>query len=300
MKANNILDLIGNTPVMRLAKLFPESEVWIKVESKNPGGSTKDRVALKMIEDAEQKGLLDKDTVIIEPTSGNTGIGLAMVAAVKGYKLMLVMPDSMSIERRKLASAYGAEVVLTPAALGMKGSIDKANELAGSMKSWIPMQFDNLSNRQAHIDTTAKEVIADFAEGIDYYMSGVGTGGHLTGVGIEIKKKWPNVKVWAIEPSDSPVLKGGQAGPHKLQGIGANFIPGNLDMSIVDEVVDIDADEAYEFTRRIVKEEGLLVGISTGATLAAIAKQMPELRGKRVLCVACDTGERYLSVDGLF
>ena len=192
MKANNILDLIGNTPVMRLAKLFPEAEVWIKVENKNPGGSTKDRVALKMIEDAEKKGLLDKDTVIIEPTSGNTGIGLAMVAAVKGYRLMLVMPDSMSIERRKLASAYGAEVVLTPAALGMKGSIDKANELAASMKSWIPMQFDNLSNRQAHIETTAKEVIADFPEGIDFYMSGVGTGGHLTGVGIEIKKKWPN------------------------------------------------------------------------------------------------------------
>lgn len=300
MKANNILDLIGNTPVMRLGKLFPESEVWIKVESKNPGGSTKDRVALKMIEDAEKKGLLDKDTVIIEPTSGNTGIGLAMVAAVKGYRLMLVMPDSMSIERRKLASAYGAEVVLTPAALGMKGSIDRANELAASMKSWIPMQFDNLSNRQAHIETTAKEVIADFPEGIDFYMSGVGTGGHLTGVGIEIKKKWPNVKVWAIEPSDSPVLKGGTAGPHKLQGIGANFVPGNLDLNIVDEVVDVDADEAYEYTRRIVREEGLLVGISTGATLAAIARHMSVLKGKRVICVACDTGERYLSVEGLF
>lgn len=300
MKANNILDLIGNTPVMRLAKLFPEAEVWIKVENKNPGGSTKDRVALKMIEDAEKKGLLDKDTVIIEPTSGNTGIGLAMVAAVKGYRLMLVMPDSMSIERRKLASAYGAEVVLTPAALGMKGSIDRANELAASMKSWIPMQFDNLSNRQAHIETTAKEVIADFPEGIDFYMSGVGTGGHLTGVGIEIKKKWPNVKVWAIEPSDSPVLKGGTAGPHKLQGIGANFVPGNLDLNIVDEVVDVDADEAYEYTRRIVREEGLLVGISTGATLAAIARHMSVLKGKRVICVACDTGERYLSVEGLF
>lgn len=300
MKANNILDLIGNTPVMRLGKLFPEAEVWIKVENKNPGGSTKDRVALKMIEDAEKKGLLDKDTVIIEPTSGNTGIGLAMVAAVKGYRLMLVMPDSMSIERRKLASAYGAEVVLTPAALGMKGSIDKANELAASMKSWIPMQFDNLSNRQAHIETTAKEVIADFPEGIDFYMSGVGTGGHLTGVGIEIKKKWPNVKVWAIEPSDSPVLKGGTAGPHKLQGIGANFVPGNLDLNIVDEVVDVDADEAYEYTRRIVREEGLLVGISTGATLAAIARHMSVLKGKRVICVACDTGERYLSVEGLF
>lgn len=300
MKANNILEIVGNTPVMRLGKLFPKAEVWIKVESKNPGGSTKDRVAVKMIADAEQNGLLDKETVIIEPTSGNTGIGLAMVAAVKGYRLMLVMPDSMSIERRKLAAAYGAEVVLTPAALGMKGSIDKANELAASMKSWIPMQFDNLSNRQAHFDTTAKEIIADFPEGIDYYISGVGTGGHLTGVGMVIKKQWTGVKVVAIEPSDSPVLKGGAAGSHKLQGIGANFIPGNLDMSVVDEVVDIDADEAYEYTRRIVKEEGLLVGISTGASLAAIAKLMPKLEGKRVLTIACDTGERYLSVEGLF
>ncbi len=300
MKANNILETVGSTPVVRLGKLFPEAEVWIKVECKNPGGSVKDRVAIKMIADAEQKGLLDKNTTIIEPTSGNTGIGLAMVAAVKGYRLMLVMPESMSIERRKLAAAYGAEVVLTPASLGMKGSIDKANELAASMKSWIPMQFDNLSNRQAHIDTTAKEIIADFPEGIDYYMSGVGTGGHLTGVAQVIKRQWPSVKVWAIEPSDSPVLKGGKANPHKLQGIGANFVPGNLDMDIVDDVVDIDADEAYEFTRRIVKEEGLLVGISTGASLAAIAKQMSKLKGKRILTIACDTGERYLSVDGLF
>jgi cysteine synthase A len=302
MKADNILQTIGNTPHVRLSKLFPENEVWIKLERTNPGGSIKDRIALAMIEDAEQNGILHKDSVIIEPTSGNTGIGLALVAAVKGYKLTLVMPESMSIERRRLMSLYGAEFVLTPREKGMKGAIEKAKELAAETpNSWIPQQFDNPANTDIHRKTTALEIIADFSDGLDYVITGVGTGGHITAIAEVVKEALPNLKVFAVEPELSPVLSGGAPSPHPLQGIGAGFVPSILNKEALDGVITVGKDEAFAFTQRIAKEEGILVGISTGAVLAAVAKKLPELpKGSKVLTYNYDTGERYLSIDGLF
>ncbi len=303
MKANTILDTIGNTPHVRINKLFGnDHEVWLKLERTNPGASIKDRIALSMIEDAEQKGLLKKDSVIIEPTSGNTGIGLALVAAVKGYKLILVMPESMSIERRRLMNLYGAEFELTPREKGMKGAIEKANELAASIpNSWVPQQFDNAANVAVHRRTTALEVINDFPGGLDYLITGVGTGGHITGLAEVLKEKFPALKVIAVEPELSPVLSGGAPSPHPLQGLGAGFVPSILKTSLLDEIVQVGKDEAYDFTRRLAKEEGILVGISTGAALAAVAKKLPSLpKGSKVLTFNYDTGERYLSIEGLF
>jgi len=277
-------------------------EVWIKLERQNPGGSIKDRIALSMIEDAEASGLLKPGSVIIEPTSGNTGIGLAIVAAVKGYKLILVMPESMSVERRRLMKAYGASFELTPREKGMKGAIEKAKELAaGTPNSWIPQQFDNPANIKAHVQKTAVEILSDFPNGIDYLITGVGTGGHITGVGRVLKAKFPNTKIFAVEPTLSPVISGGQPGPHPLQGIGAGFIPGNLDTSVLDGVIQITKEEAFEYANRAAKEEALFGGISSGATLAAIAKKLPEIpAGKTILGFNYDTGERYLSIEGLF
>ncbi len=303
MKANNILETIGNTPHLRINTLFGSThEVWIKLEKQNPGGSIKDRIALSMIEDAEKKGLLKQGSVIIEPTSGNTGIGLAIVAAVKGYKLVLVMPESMSLERRRLMKAYGATFELTPREKGMKGAIEKAKELsAATPGSWIPSQFDNPANIDVHVRTTAEEILKDFPNGVDYVITGVGTGGHITGVAKVLKAKFPNTKVFAVEPAASPVISGGQPSPHPIQGIGAGFIPGNLDTKILDGVIQITRDEAFDFTIRAAKEEALFGGVSSGATLAAIAKKLPEIpAGKTVLGFNYDTGERYLSVDGLF
>jgi cysteine synthase len=303
MKANSILETIGNTPHLKINRLFSSHyEVWIKVEKSNPGASIKDRIALAMIEDAEAKSLLNKNTVIIEPTSGNTGIGLAMVAAVKGYKLILVMPESMSIERRKLMSAYGAEFVLTPKEKGMKGAIEKANELANTTEnSWVPQQFDNPANSEIHRKTTALEILADFPNGIDYLITGVGTGGHITGVAEVLKSKFPNLKVFAVEPELSPVLSGGQPGPHPLQGIGAGFVPSILNTSILDGIIKVGKDEATEYAQRAAKEEGLFVGLSSGASLAAIAKKIADIpQGAVILTFNYDTGERYLSVDGLY
>lgn len=303
MKANNILETIGNTPHLRINKLFgPNHEVWIKLERSNPGGSIKDRIALSMIEDAEKKGILKPGSVIIEPTSGNTGIGLAIVAAVKGYKLILVMPESMSVERRRLMKAYGASFELTPREKGMKGAIEKAKELAeATPNSWIPQQFDNPANIEVHVRTTAQEILADFPEGIDYLITGVGTGGHITGVARVLKAKFPNLKVFAVEPVLSPVISGGQPAPHPIQGIGAGFIPGNLDTTVLDGVITVSKEEAFDYAIRAGKEEGLFGGISSGATLAAIAKKLPEIpAGKRVLGFNYDTGERYLSIEGLF
>lgn len=303
MKANNILETIGNTPHLRINKLFgPNHEVWIKLERSNPGGSIKDRIALSMIEDAEKKGILKPGSVIIEPTSGNTGIGLAIVAAVKGYKLILVMPESMSVERRRLMKAYGASFELTPREKGMKGAIEKAKELAeATPNSWIPQQFDNPANIDVHVRTTAQEILADFPEGIDYLITGVGTGGHITGVARVLKAKFPNLKVFAVEPVLSPVISGGQPAPHPIQGIGAGFIPGNLDTTVLDGVITVSKEEAFDYAIRAGKEEGLFGGISSGATLAAIAKKLPEIpAGKRVLGFNYDTGERYLSIEGLF
>ncbi|MFN8298014.1 MAG: cysteine synthase A [Chitinophagales bacterium] len=303
MKANNILETIGNTPHLRINKLFgPNHEVWIKLERSNPGGSIKDRIALSMIEDAEKKGILKPGSVIIEPTSGNTGIGLAIVAAVKGYKLILVMPESMSVERRRLMKAYGASFELTPREKGMKGAIEKAKELAeATPNSWIPQQFDNPANIEVHVRTTAQEILADFPDGIDYLITGVGTGGHITGVARVLKAKFPNLKVFAVEPVLSPVISGGQPAPHPIQGIGAGFIPGNLDTTVLDGVITVSKEEAFDYAIRAGKEEGLFGGISSGATLAAIAKKLPEIpAGKRVLGFNYDTGERYLSIEGLF
>jgi cysteine synthase len=301
MRANNVLEIIGKTPVVRINRLFgDDTQIWVKLEKQNPGGSIKDRIALSMIEDAEKQGILKHGSVIIEPTSGNTGIGLAMVAAVKGYRLILVMPESMSIERRRLVKAYGSELVLTPRAEGMKGAIAKANELVSELKAWMPMQFENPSNPKVHAETTAKEIIADFPEGIDYFITGVGSGGHMTGIAEVLKRKWLSLKVFAVEPEQSPVIGGGQPGPHAIQGIGAGFIPKNLNTKLLDGVIPVGRDKAYEFTRRAVCEEGLFVGISSGASLAAIEQKMPEIKGKRVLTIAYDTGERYLSVEGLF
>ena len=302
MKANSILETIGNTPHVRLNKLFRNHEVWIKLERANPGGSIKDRIALSMIEDAERRGVLKPDSVLIEPTSGNTGIGLAMVAAVKRYKLILVMPDSMSVERRRLMTAYGAQLELTPREKGMKGAIERANELAASLKnSWIPQQFENEANIEVHRTTTAVEILRDFPDGIDMLVTGVGTGGHITGVAEVLKKKFSKLKVFAVEPALSPVISGGQPGPHPLQGLGAGFIPKNLHTEILDGAIQITKEEAFEYALRSAREEGILVGISTGAALAAVAKKLPDLpKNGRVLTFCYDTGERYLSVEGLF
>ncbi|HNX66955.1 MAG TPA: cysteine synthase A [Bacteroidales bacterium] len=303
MKAKNILETIGKTPHIRINRLFDNScEIWVKVEKSNPGGSIKDRIALSMVEDAEKNNLLTKDSVIIEPTSGNTGIGLAMVAAVKGYRIVLVMPESMSVERRRLMSLYGAELELTPREKGMKGAIEKARELAQEIKgAWIPSQFDNPANIDIHKKTTSREIISDFPEGIDYFITGVGTGGHITGVGEELKKAFPGIKIFAVEPELSPVISGGAPAPHPIQGIGAGFIPENLHSDILDGVITISKDEAFEYTQRAAKEEGLFIGISSGASLAAIAKKLPDIpAGSRILTFAYDTGERYLSVEGLF
>lgn len=299
---NNVLETIGNTPIIKLNKLFPNHQVYIKVEKQNPGGSIKDRIALAMIEDAEKAGILKSGGTIIEPTSGNTGIGLSFVAAVKGYKMIITMPESMSIERRKIMEAYGAEFVLTPKELGMKGAIAKAQELAETIDgAWVPQQFENSSNPTVHYNTTAKEIIADFPQGVDYLISGVGTGGHLSGVGKALKELNSATKVLAVEPSDSPVISGGQSGPHALQGIGAGFIPGNLDTSILDGSIQITKEEAYDFTKIIAKEEGLFVGISTGASLAAVSKKLEEIGTEaKILTFNYDTGERYLSIEGLF
>ncbi|MBP6686230.1 MAG: cysteine synthase A [Lacibacter sp.] len=303
MKANSILETIGNTPHVRINRLFPSDvEVWSKLERANPGGSIKDRIALSMIEDAEAKGILKEGSVIIEPTSGNTGIGLAMVAAVKGYKLILVMPESMSIERRKLMSVYGASFELTPREKGMKGAIAKATELVeATPNSWMPQQFNNPANIDVHAKTTAQEILNDFPEGLDYLITGVGTGGHITGVGRELKKKFPNLKVFAVEPELSPVISGGEPSPHPIQGIGAGFIPNNLDKDVLDGVIQVSKDDAFTYTQRAAKEEAIFQGISSGATMAAVAKKLPEIpKGSRILIFNYDTGERYFSVDGLF
>jgi cysteine synthase A len=301
MKADTILQTIGNTPHVRIQRLFgPGANVWIKSERSNPGGSIKDRIALSMVEDAEKSGVLQPGGTIIEPTSGNTGVGLAMVAAVKGYKLVLVMPDSMSVERRRLMLAYGASFDLTPREKGMKGAIARAQELvAATPGSWMPQQFENPANIDVHVRTTAQEILADFPEGLDALITGVGTGGHITGCARVLKEKWPNLKVFAVEPTASPVISGGAPAPHPIQGIGAGFIPKNLDVSLLDGTIQVDAEPAREMARRSAREEGMLVGISSGATLAAIAQKLPELgAGARVLGFNYDTGERYLSVDG--
>ncbi|GAB1454233.1 cysteine synthase A [Draconibacterium sp.] len=303
MRAKNILETIGNTPHVRLNRLYPaDYEVWVKVEKTNPGGSIKDRIALSMVEDAEKKGILKEGSVIIEPTSGNTGIGLALVAAVKGYRLILTMPDSLSIERRKVIAALGAELVLTPREKGMKGSIAKAEELAAEIEnSWIPFQFDNPANVDVHRNFTAQEILNDFPEGFDYLITGVGTGGHITGVAEVLKKKFPNIKVFAVEPDASPVIGGGQPGPHPLQGIGAGFIPKNLHTELLDGTIEVGKEESFEYAKKAAKLEGLFVGISSGASLAAVAKKIKELpKGSRILTFSYDHGERYLSVDGLY
>lgn len=303
MILNNILENIGQTPIVKINKLLgKDTKAWIKLERNNPGGSIKDRIALSMIEQAEKDGILKEGATIIEPTSGNTGVGLAMVAAVKGYKLILVMPESMSVERRKLMSAYGSEFVLTPRELGMKGAINKAEELIqATPNSWMPSQFDNEANVDAHRQTTAQEIIADFPDGIDYLVTGVGTGGHITGVGEILKVKFPNLKIFAVEPEASPVISGGAPGPHPLQGIGAGFIPENLNESILDGVIKVSQEEAFSMVRSLAKEEGVLAGISTGASLAAVAKKKDEFGTQaRILTFNYDTGERYLSTEGLF
>ncbi len=303
MKANNVLELIGNTPVVKLSRLFGgASNVWMKIERNNPGASIKDRIALAMIEDAEQKGLLKPGGTIVEPTSGNTGIGLALVAAVKGYRTILVMPESMSVERRKLMEIYGASFDLTPREKGMKGAIERSRELLAQLPdAWSPQQFDNPANVDIHIRTTAQEILSDFPDGIDYLITGVGTGGHLTGVARVLKERFPSLKVIAVEPAASPVLSGGEPGPHPLQGIGAGFRPAILDSALIDEVITIEKDAAFEKARQAAREEGLLVGISTGASLAAVAAKLGDIPpGAVVLTFNYDTGERYLSVEGLF
>ena len=303
MKVKNILETIGNTPHVKINRLYPDNiHVYTKLEKTNPSGSIKDRIALAMIEDAEKKGLINKETTIIEPTSGNTGIGLAMVAAVKGYKIILVMPESMSVERRKLMSVYGARFELTARELGMKGAIAKATELVSTIpNSWMPQQFDNFSNIDIHVKTTAEEILEDFPEGIDFLITGVGTGGHITGVAEVLKKHFPTIKVFAVEPELSAVISGGSPGPHPLQGIGAGFIPGNLHKEILDGVIQVTKEESFEYAQRAAKEEGIFQGISSGATMAALAKKLTEIpSGSTVLIFNYDTGERYLSVEGLF
>ncbi|GAA3951202.1 cysteine synthase A [Hymenobacter algoricola] len=305
MKANTILDTIGNTPLLRLNRLFaqrPDVEVWVKLERANPGGSIKDRIALAMIEQAEQDGLLTPDSLIVEPTSGNTGVGLAMVAAVKGYQITLVMPESMSIERRRLMAAYGANLELTPREKGMKGAIERAHEIVRNTPgAWLPMQFENPANIRAHVESTAQEILHDAPEGFDFHITGVGTGGHITAVTEVLKPHFPGMLTFAVEPELSPVISGGTPGPHPIQGIGAGFIPANLHTAILDGTIQVNQQEAYDMARRAAREEGLFVGVSSGASLAAIAKKLPDMpQGSRVLTFCYDTGERYLSVDGLF
>jgi len=304
MKANNILETIGNTPHVRINRLFADRpvEVWMKQERTNPGGSIKDRIGLAMVEDAERRGVIKPDTVIIEPTSGNTGIALALVAAAKGYRLILTMPESMSMERRRYLAALGAELVLTPKEKGMPGAIEKAQELAAvTPNAWIPQQFENPANVDIHRRTTAREILADFPEGLDYMITGVGTGGHITGCAEVLKEKFPNLKVFAVEPTASPVLSGGQRGPHPIQGIGAGFVPGVMNVKILDGIIQVPHEEAFKFAVRCVREEGIFIGISSGASLAAIAQKLPEIPdGSRILTFCYDTGERYLSVGGLF
>lgn len=299
MKANNILETIGNTSHLKINRLFPQDyEVWIKLERENPGGSIKDRIALNMVEDAEKKGILKPDMVIIEPTSGNTGIGLAMVAAVKGYRLILVMPESMSVERRKIMETYGADFELTPREKGMNGALARADELLKEIKgAWMPSQFENDANVDIHRKTTAREIINDFPEGIDYLITGVGTGGHITGTTEILKSVFTGMQTFAVEPAESPVISGGDPGPHGIQGIGAGFIPKVLDTSLLDGTISVNKDEAFEYLGKAAREEGLLLGISSGATLAAIARKIPELpAGSRILGFCYDTGERYLSL----
>jgi cysteine synthase A len=303
MKVNSILETIGNTPHVRINRLFdPGYSVWVKLERANPGASIKDRIALSMIVDAERNGLLKPGSTIIEPTSGNTGIGLAIVAAVKGYRLILVMPESMSLERRKIMSSYGAEFVLTPREKGMKGAIERAKEMvAETPDSWMPMQFDNPSNTNIHKETTAQEIIIDFPDGLDYLITGVGTGGHITGCAEVLKKRFPDLKVFAVEPELSPVLSGGAPGPHPLQGIGAGFIPSIMNTKLLDGIIKVSKEDAFTFTRRAAKEEGLFVGISSGASLAAVNQKLNEIpKGSKILTFCYDTGERYLSTEGLF
>ena len=303
MKHDSILQTIGNTPSVRINLLFRKDiEVWMKIERFNPGSSIKDRIALAMIEDAETKGLINKDTTIIEPTSGNTGVGLALVCAVKGYKLILTMPESMSIERRKLIKAYGAEIVLTPKELGMGGCIAKANELlASTPNSWMPQQFNNPANVEVHRQTTAQEILDDFPEGVDYLITGVGTGGHITGCSQVLKQKFPAMKTFAVEPEKSPVISGGQKGLHRIQGIGAGFIPQVLNTQTLDGTILVSEENAFNMTRECATKEGILIGISSGAILAAVAQKQNELpSGSRVLIFSYDTGERYLSIEDLF
>ena len=303
MKADNILQTIGNTPHVRINNLFSKDiEVWMKVERFNPGSSIKDRIALAMVEDAEAKGILKQGTVIIEPTSGNTGIGLALVCAVKGYRLILTMPESMSIERRKAMKAYGAELVLTAKELGMGGCIAKANEIAAEHESaWIPQQFNNEANVEIHRNTTAQEILADFPEGVDYLITGVGTGGHISGCSEVLKREFPNLKTYAVEPAKSPVISGGEKGPHRIQGIGAGFIPQVLNRATLDGTILVSEEDAFEMARQCAQKEGIFVGISSGATLAAVAQKQNEIpAGSRVIIFSYDTGERYLSIEDLF
>jgi cysteine synthase A len=303
MKYQNILEDIGNTPHLRINRLFPGSEnIWVKLERSNPGGSIKDRIALAMVNDAEDQGLLKSGSTIIEPTSGNTGIGLAMVAAVKGYDIILVVPESMSVERRNILKAYGARIELTPRERGMKGSMEKASELAAEIPdAWIPSQFDNPSNPSIHEVTTALEIVEDFPDGLDYLVTGVGTGGHISGVAKILKQKMPSIRVVAVEPADSPVISGGEPGPHGIMGIGAGFIPANLNTSLLDEVIQVEKTAAFDYARRAAREEGLFVGISSGASLAAVAQLLEKVGAScSVLTFNYDTGERYLSVNDLF
>ena len=303
MKQDSILDAIGNTPHIRLMRLFPQHEVWIKLEKQNPAGSIKDRVALAMIEEAERKGVIRPGSTIIEPTSGNTGIGLSFVCAVKGYRVIIIMPESMSVERRRLVTLYGAELVLTPQEEGMKGAISKAEELQGQIPdSWIPLQFGNAANPDIHSKTTAQEILTDFPEGLDYLISGIGTGGHITGIGKVLKEAFPSIQVIGVEPSESPFITEGKSGTHALQGIGPGFIPETLDVAILDSVIKIGKEEAYSFARQLARKEGILGGISTGASLAAIAQKIaePGSNNKRILTINYDTGERYLSTEGLY
>jgi cysteine synthase A len=303
MRANNILETIGNTPHVRINRLYgPRAEVWLKLERANPGGSIKDRIALAMIEDAERRGILTKDSVIIEPTSGNTGIGLAIAAAVKGYKLILIMPDSMSIERRRVMAAYGARLELTPREKGIRASIELAQKLVDETPGgWMPQQFENPANPEIHRTTTAQEILRDFPEGIDFLITGVGTGGHITGVSEAVKQRFPKLKTFAVEAEKSSVIAGGTHSPHKLQGIGTGFIPAVLNLGTLDGTISVSEEDAFEFARRAAREEGIFIGPSSGATLAAVNKKLPQIpEGSRVMAVCYDTGERYLSVEGLF
>jgi cysteine synthase A len=305
MRLDTILDAIGDTPHVRLGRLFPDREVWMKLERQNPGGSIKDRIALAMIEDAEARGLLTKDTVIVEPTSGNTGIGLSMVAAVKGYQLVLCMPESMSVERRRIMAAYGARLELTPREGGMKGAIARAQaivaEHGGPPGAWMPQQFENPANLRVHERTTVQEILDDFPEGIDVLITGVGTGGHITACAELLKQRWPAMRVYAVEPAKSPVIAGGTHSPHKIQGIGAGFIPANLHPDALDGTVQVEEEDAFRMAQRAAREEGIFVGISSGASLAAVEQKLPEIsKDARVLTFCYDTGERYLSIDGLF